>query len=103
MPGTTVEVVWKTLEPVTTGGGLRMLPTTTITACPRLDVICVPGGPGQVALMQDATILGFLRKQAETCRFVTSVCTGSLVLGAAGLLRKPISAPALLSMVERYC
>jgi cyclohexyl-isocyanide hydratase len=87
MPRTTVEVVWKTLEPVTTGGGLRMLPTTTIAACPRLDVICVPGGPGQVALMQDAEVLDFLRKQAETCRFVTSVCTGSLVLGAAGLLR----------------
>jgi cyclohexyl-isocyanide hydratase len=87
MPRTTVEVVWKTLEPVTTGGGLRMLPTTTIAACPRLDVICVPGGPGQVALMQDAEILAFLRQQAETCRFVTSVCTGSLVLGAAGLLR----------------
>ena len=87
MPRTTVEVVWKTLEPVTTGGGLRMLPTTTIAACPRLDVICVPGGPGQVALMQDAEVLDFLRRQAETCRFVTSVCTGSLVLGAAGLLR----------------
>jgi len=87
MPRTTVEVVWKTLEPVTTGGGLRMLPTTTIAACPRLDVICVPGGPGQVALMRDAEILDFLRRQAESCRFVTSVCTGSLVLGAAGLLR----------------
>jgi cyclohexyl-isocyanide hydratase len=87
MPRTTVEVVWKTLEPVTTGGGLRMLPTTTIAACPRLDVICVPGGPGQVALMQDAEVLDFLRKQAEICRFVTSVCTGSLILGAAGLLR----------------
>src|SRR6267143_129727 len=64
-----------------------MLPTTTIAACPKLDVICVPGGPGQVALMQDAEVLDFLRNQAETCRFVTSVCTGSLILGAAGLLR----------------
>src|SRR5260221_6969803 len=64
-----------------------MLPTTTIAACPKLDVICVPGGLGQVALMQDAEVLDFLRNQAETCRFVTSVCTGSLVLGAAGLLR----------------
>src|SRR5260221_7817011 len=87
MPRTTVEVVWKTLGPVSTGGGLRMLPTTTIAACPKLDVICVPGGPGQVALMQDAEVLDFLWKQAETCRFVTSVCTGSLVLGAAGVLR----------------
>src|SRR5260370_9352482 len=59
MPRTTVEMVWKTLEPVPTGGGLRMLPTTTIAACPRLDVICVPGGPGQVALMQDAEVLDF--------------------------------------------
>jgi cyclohexyl-isocyanide hydratase len=87
LPRTNVHVVWKTLEPVTTGGGLRMLPTTTLAACPRLDVICVPGGPGQVALMQDAEILDFLRQQAETSRYVTSVCTGSLVLGAAGLLR----------------
>src|SRR5258708_27191054 len=87
LPRTTVHLIWKTLDPVTTGGGLRMLPTTTLATCPKLDVICVPGGPGQVALMQDAEVLGFLRKQAETSRYVTSVCTGSLVLGAAGLLR----------------
>jgi len=87
LPRTTVHLVWKTLDPVTAGGGLRMLPTTTLAACPKLDVICVPGGPGQVALMQDAEVLEFLRKQAKTSRFVTSVCTGSLVLGAAGLLR----------------
>jgi cyclohexyl-isocyanide hydratase len=87
LPRTAVHLVWKTLEPVTAGGGLRMLPTTTLATCPRLDVICVPGGPGQVALMRDAEVLAFLRNQAETCRYVTSVCTGSLVLGAAGLLR----------------
>jgi cyclohexyl-isocyanide hydratase len=87
LPRTTVHLVWKTLDPVTAGGGLRMLPTTTLAACPKLDVICVPGGPGQVALMKDTEILEFLRKQAESSRFVTSVCTGSLVLGAAGLLR----------------
>src|SRR5258708_4612795 len=62
--------------------GLLLFPEMT-----QLDVTCVPGGPGQVVLMQDDEVLGFLRKQAETCRFVTSVCTGSLVLGAAGLLR----------------
>src|SRR5260221_1698424 len=85
MPRTTVEVVWKTLEPVPTGGGLRILPTTTIAACPKLDVICVPGGPGQVALMQDAEVLDFLRNQAETSPFVTSVCAGSPTLRARGL------------------
>jgi cyclohexyl-isocyanide hydratase len=87
MPRTNVHLVWKALEPVTTDRGLKMLPTTTIAACRPLDVICVPGGPGQVALMQDEAVLDFLRKQAETSRYVTSVCTGSLVLGAAGLLR----------------
>jgi len=87
LPRTTVHLIWKSLEPVTTGGGLRMLPTTTLASCPKLDLICVPGGPGQVALMLDAEVLDFLRRQAETCRYVTSVCTGSLVLGAAGLLR----------------
>jgi cyclohexyl-isocyanide hydratase len=87
LPRTTVHLVWKTLEPVTAGGGLRMLPTTTFATCPKLDMICVPGGPGQVALMQDSEVLDFLRRRAETSRYVTSVCTGSLVLGAAGLLR----------------
>jgi cyclohexyl-isocyanide hydratase len=87
LPRTTVHLIWKSLEPVIVGGGLRMLPTTTLSSCPKLDLICVPGGPGQVALMRDSEVLDFLREQAETCRYVTSVCTGSLVLGAAGLLR----------------
>lgn len=87
LPRTRVHLVWKTLEPVTAGGGLQMLPTVTFADCPKLDVVCVPGGPGQVALMRDDEVLDFLRKQARTSRYVTSVCTGSLVLGAAGLLR----------------
>lgn len=87
MPRTRVHLVWKTRDAVRTDRGLAMLPTTTIADCPALDLVCVPGGPGQVALMQDREVLDFLRKQAETCRWVTSVCTGSLVLGAAGLLR----------------
>jgi cyclohexyl-isocyanide hydratase len=87
LPRTAVHLVWKRLDAVATGGGLRMLPTTTFETCPQLDVLCVPGGPGQVALMRDAAVLDLLRKQAATSRYVTSVCTGSLVLGAAGLLR----------------
>jgi cyclohexyl-isocyanide hydratase len=55
--------------------------------CPQLDVLCVPGGPGQVACMEDQEVLEFLRAQAEGVQWVTSVCTGSLLLGAAGLLR----------------
>ncbi len=62
------------------------MPTTTFANCPVRDVICVPGGPGQVDLMDDRETLQFLQRAAITCRRVTSVCTGSLILAAAGLL-----------------
>ena len=87
LPGATVHLLWKTLEPVAAATGFRITPDTTLDACLPLDVICVPGGPGVAALMEDDRVLNFLRAQAETARFVTSVCTGALVLGAAGLLR----------------
>ncbi len=88
VPGWQVKLIWKTLDPVPSDrGGLRLLPNTTFEECPSLDVICVPGGPGQIELMDDEETLAFLRRVAEGCRLVTSVCTGSLVLGAAGLLR----------------
>lgn len=67
--------------------GLVLTPTATFGACPQLDVICVPGGAGVNALMSDEEALSFVRTQAKGARFVTSVCTGALVLGAAGLLR----------------
>ena len=86
LPGADVLLLAKTLDPVCSDGGLRILPTTTFDNCPSLDVICVPGGPGQIPLMEDAATLGFLRRIAPACSLVTSVCTGSLVLGAAGLL-----------------
>ena len=82
-----MHMIWKTLDPVPTDAGFSIVPTTTFADCPQLDVICVPGGGGQVALMTDDETLDFLRKQAATARYVTSVCTGSLVLGAAGLLK----------------
>lgn len=87
MPGARVLLLWKTLEPVETETGLRMLPYATLRDCPQLDVLCVPGGPGVNALMQDQEVLDFLRRQAQAARYISSVCTGSLVLGAAGLLR----------------
>ncbi len=86
-PGADVHLVWKTLEPVTANGGMRILPTTTFAACPQLDLVCVPGGGGMNALLNDAETLAFLKKQAVSARYVTSVCTGALVLGAAGLLK----------------
>jgi cyclohexyl-isocyanide hydratase len=87
LPGAEVLLLWKTLQPVEAETGLRMLPHATLRDCPPLDVVCVPGGPGVSALMEDAELLDWLRGQAESVRYVTSVCTGSLVLGAAGLLR----------------
>ena len=82
----TLHLVWKNLDPVTDSGGLRLLPTRTFADCPKADILFVPGGPGQISLMEDAEVLAFLRRQATGADYVTSVCTGSLVLAAAGLL-----------------
>jgi len=87
IPGAQVHLIWKDRSPVTSATGLVLTPMMTLAECPALDVLCVPGGSGINALLQDAEVLGFLRAQAARARYVTSVCTGSLVLGAAGLLR----------------
>jgi cyclohexyl-isocyanide hydratase len=87
LPNTKVELVAPTMEPVTTDRGMQIVPTVTYETSPQLDVIMVPGGPGQQDLMEDEAALSFLRKHAATAKYVTSVCTGSLVLGAAGLLK----------------
>jgi cyclohexyl-isocyanide hydratase len=82
-----VHLIWKRIEPVTSDSVLTLTPTTTFADCPQLDVICVPGGAGSNDMVNDADMLDFLRKQAVNAKYITSVCTGSLVLGAAGLLR----------------
>ncbi len=87
VPSAKVHVVWKYLDPVESDRGLLLTPTTTFTDCPPLDILCVPGGPGQVDMMEDMETLDFLRDQAAHAKWITSVCTGSLILGAAGLLR----------------
>ena len=86
-PEAEVRLIWKTLEPVKAGGGMRIMSDTTFADCPQLDLVCVPGGAGMNPLMEDAETLAFLRKQAPGARYVTRVCTGALVLGAAGLLK----------------
>jgi cyclohexyl-isocyanide hydratase len=87
LPDTAVHLVWKDLAPLKSSSGLSFVADTRFADCPALDVLCVPGGDGVGALMEDEETLDFLRQQASRTRFVTSVCTGSLVLGAAGLLR----------------
>jgi cyclohexyl-isocyanide hydratase len=86
LPGVTVHLVWKDLAPLKSSSGLTLTPDTTFGSCPALDVICIPGGAGVGDLMEDPETLRFIRRQADNARFITSVCTGALVLGAAGLL-----------------
>lgn len=86
VPNAQVHVLWKTKDPVVSDSGLAFLPSTTIAECPPLDVVCIPGGPGQIELMDDSEIIAFVRDMGNKAKYVTSVCTGALVLGAAGLL-----------------
>lgn len=87
VPGAQLHLIWKRIEPVPSDSALIVTPTTTFADCPQLDVICVPGGRGTDDLLNDEDVLDFLRRQAEGAKYVTSVCTGSLALGAAGLLK----------------
>jgi cyclohexyl-isocyanide hydratase len=80
-------LIWKTMEPVPTDMGVSMNPTMTFADVPEnLDVLFVPGGFGTIAVMQDSTILEFLASAGSTARYITSVCTGSVILAMAGLL-----------------
>lgn len=87
LPNAQVHLIWKSLDPVVSDVGLHILPTITFADCPDLDVICIPGGPGMNELLEDEEVLSFVRHQGANARYVTSVCTGALVLGAAGLLQ----------------
>ena len=87
VPGAKVHLIWKRIEPVPSDSVLALTPTVSFADCPQLDVICVPGGVGTDDMVNDEEMLDFLRKQAADARYITSVCTGSLVLGAAGLLK----------------
>lgn len=87
VPNATYRVYAKTIEPVRDVRGLRLTPDATLADAPRLDVLHVPGGFGQEAVMEDAEILAWLQWQATRAQSVFSVCTGALLLGAAGLLR----------------
>lgn len=87
VPGAHPYYIWKTLDPVPTDVGFSIVPTVTFTDCPQLDVLIVPGGYGTIHLLEDDKTLDFLRQQAASAQYVCSVCNGSMVLGAAGLLR----------------
>jgi cyclohexyl-isocyanide hydratase len=88
LPGAQCHLIAHDLQPVkSSSAGLALVPTVTYADCPQLDIVCVPGGPGHLQAMEDAVVLDFLNRQAPGCRYVTAVCTGALVLAAAGLLK----------------
>ncbi len=86
MPDTTVHVVGKEREPVRDVQGLQLTPDLSLAEATEFDVLLVPGGYGQQALMHDEEVLGLIRRQAQTDRLLFSVCTGALLCGAAGVL-----------------
>ncbi|MEO8779536.1 MAG: DJ-1/PfpI family protein [Rhodanobacter sp.] len=87
IPNATCRVYGLTREPVRDTRGLRIVPDATLAETPALDVLHVPGGFGQQALMENEALLAWIRQQATGARRVLSVCTGALLCGAAGLLR----------------
>ena len=87
IPNSTYRIYGKTAAPVRDLKGLRLTPDGALSDAPQLDVLHIPGGFGQEALMQDEEVLGWIRHQAAGARSVFSVCTGALLCGAAGLLK----------------
>ncbi len=82
-----LDLVWKTLDPVMTDAGFAIVPTATLADMPRPDILCVPGGMGINDVIADDEAMAWVAAAGENAMWVTSVCTGSLILGAAGLLR----------------
>lgn len=87
IPGSTFHVIGKDRTQVRDMRGLLLTPEETFSQAPQLDLLLVPGGYGQEALMDDEMVLSFIRKQAADARILMSVCTGALICGAAGLLK----------------
>ena len=85
-PHIDIHIVAKTLLPVSSDRGLKIMPTCTLDDAPSLDLVCVPGGAGIPETLADTDTVDFVRKQGGQARYVTSVCTGAFLLGAAGLL-----------------
>lgn len=87
LPDARVDLVWDSLEPVPTDAGFSILPTATFADIPQADLLCVPGGIGVSKVIDHAPALDWVRQVGSEAQWVTSVCTGALILGAAGLLR----------------
>jgi cyclohexyl-isocyanide hydratase len=87
VPNSTFHILWKEKTPIRDTKGFILTPEKTFAEAPQMDVLVVPGGGGQIALMEDKEVLSFIRRQAAGAKIVLSVCTGSLTVAAAGLLK----------------
>ena len=87
LPGVEIKLISSSSDPIVSSGKMKFIPDALLDDIRQTDVLFVPGGPGVDAIIEDRRVLEFLRRQADGARFVTSVCTGSLLLGAAGLLK----------------
>jgi cyclohexyl-isocyanide hydratase len=87
LPDARVDLVWETRDPVPSDAGFSILPTATFADVPAADILCVPGGIGVAEVINNPAALGWVQKVGAEAQWVTSVCTGSLILGAAGLLQ----------------
>ncbi|MBA2115998.1 DJ-1/PfpI family protein [Bremerella alba] len=87
LPNSSIQLLWKTPTVVQDQLGLKLVPDASFSEAAPMDVLLVPGGPGQEQLMEDETVLNFITKQARQAKITFSVCTGSLICGAAGLLK----------------
>ena len=86
LPGAQIHIAAADMAPVATDSALSLLPTTGFADCAQADILCVPGGHGVTAALHDPAMLGFIARQAASARWVTAVCTGTFLLGGAGLL-----------------
>ena len=104
LPGAEVRFVASVPGPKRTDVGMTMIADRGLDEVPAPDIIVVPGGPGTLAALEDATAVGWLRRAHETARWTTSVCTGSLLLGAAGILegRRATSHWILRDMLREF-
>jgi cyclohexyl-isocyanide hydratase len=86
LPGAKLDLVWANKEPVMTDAGFAIVPTATFAEIPSADILCIPGGVGVSDVMNHDSAMAWIRAVGAEAKWVTSVCTGSLILGAAGLL-----------------
>jgi len=88
LPQSAIHIIAKSASPVASDCGLSLVPTHTFANCPPLDLICIPGGSeGVCGIINDRKTIEFVRQQAGAAKYITAVCTGTFVLGVAGLLK----------------